>query len=74
MHEEFAASYAEYTQRPERDWAADQARIAVLETALNILLPGLWLDLRYADPDDDRDAMQARIDTVVGCFSNEAHL
>lgn len=43
-------------------------RIDVLETALQTLLPGLVLDLRYADADDDRDAMQSRIDTVTECF------
>ena len=33
--------------------------------ALENLLPGLILDLRYAEPDDDRDAMQSRIKTVT---------
>lgn len=32
--------------------------------ALEVLLPGLILDLRYADDDDDKDAMRARIKTV----------
>lgn len=45
---------------------ADQsARIAELEEALKCLLPGLILDLRYADKEnDDLEAMQSRIDTV----------
>jgi hypothetical protein len=42
----------------------DCARIAELEMALQVLLPGLILDLRYADLDDDKDAMRARIETV----------
>lgn len=33
--------------------------------ALECLLPGLILDLRYADPDDDKEAMQSRITTVT---------
>lgn len=45
-------------------------RIDELETALMSLLPGLILDLRYADADDDRDAMQSRIETVQECFTN----
>lgn len=32
--------------------------------ALQVLLPGLELDLRYADSDDDLDAMRSRIKTV----------
>jgi hypothetical protein len=36
-----------------------------LVTALNDLLPGLVLDLRYAEPDDDKEAMQSRITTVT---------
>jgi hypothetical protein len=45
-------------------------RIDQLEDALLSLLPGLVLDLRYAEPDDDRDAMQSRIDTVRDCFTD----
>jgi hypothetical protein len=37
----------------------------LLREALHVLLPGLMFDLRYADDDDDKDAMQARIDTVI---------
>lgn len=33
--------------------------------ALQCLLPGLVLDLRYADDDDDKDALRSRIDTVT---------
>ena len=40
-------------------------RIDELELALNSLWPGLVLDLRYADADDDRDAMQSRVDTIA---------
>lgn len=39
-------------------------RIAKLEEALKCLLPGLVLDLRYADDDDDKDALRNRIDTI----------
>lgn len=35
-----------------------------LVAALLVLLPGLELDLRYADPDDDLDAMRSRVKTV----------
>lgn len=41
-----------------------------LRDALESLLPGLILDLRYADLDDDRDAMQSRIDTVTAALGN----
>lgn len=36
-----------------------------MREALGSLLPGLVLDLRYAEVDDDREAMQSRIDTVI---------
>jgi hypothetical protein len=49
--------------------AAD--RIAELEEALLSLLPGLELDLRYADADDDLDAFRSRIATVRDCFKSE---
>lgn len=35
-----------------------------LEQALLCLLPGLVLDRRYADADDDIDALNSRIETV----------
>lgn len=35
-----------------------------LRDALQVLLPGLVLDLRYASDDDDKDAMRARVQTV----------
>ncbi len=41
------------------------ARIRELECPLNDILPGLILDLRHTDPDDDKDAMQSRIKTVT---------
>jgi hypothetical protein len=44
--------------------AAKDARIAELEAALQNLLPGLEIDLRYADADDDTDAMRSRVKTV----------
>jgi len=43
-------------------FAADE--IERLRAALGCLLPGLELDLRYADPDDDRDALRSRIKCV----------
>lgn len=47
------------------------ARIAELEEALKCLLPGLILDLRYADKEnDDLEAMQSRIDTVQEALAN----
>ena len=38
-------------------------------TALECLLPGLVLDLRYADDNDDKEAMQSRIDTVTAAIA-----
>jgi len=38
--------------------------IEQLRGALESLWPGLVLDLRYADADDDKDAMRSRIETV----------
>lgn len=35
-----------------------------LHGALSVLYPGLVLDLRYCDEDDDRDALQSRVKTV----------
>jgi hypothetical protein len=37
--------------------------------ALESLLPGLVLDLRYASADDDRDAMRHRIKTVTDALA-----
>lgn len=42
-----------------------QAYADQMRTALGTLLPGLVLDLRYADDDDDKDAMRSRIETVT---------
>lgn len=46
-----------------------RAQCERMRTALESLLPGLILDLRYADYDDDKDAMQSRIDTVIEALS-----
>ena len=48
-------------------------RLAQLEEALLSLLPGLEIDLRYADADDDTDAMRSRIKTVRDCFPAKAN-
>lgn len=40
-----------------------------LRAALLTLLPGLALDLRYAEPDDDRDALLSRVRTVEEALS-----
>lgn len=40
------------------------AEIERLREALEVLLPGLILDLRYCDEDDDKDALRARVATV----------
>jgi len=40
-----------------------------LRAALEMLWPGLALDLRYADDDDDKDAMRSRVETVVEALS-----
>lgn len=41
--------------------------------ALECLLPGLILDLRYADDDDDKDAMRSRIETVETAIRKARH-
>jgi hypothetical protein len=41
-----------------------RTEIERLRVALLSLLPGLTLDLRYADDDDDKDALRSRIRTV----------
>lgn len=41
---------------------------AMLE-ALECLLPGLVIDLRYAPPDDDFDALRSRIKTVTDAIA-----
>lgn len=48
------------------------ARIRELEAALNDLLPGLILDRRYADADDDIDAMNSRIETVTSALGAQS--
>jgi hypothetical protein len=40
-----------------------------LREALEVLLPGLVLDLRYASDDDDKDAMRSRVETVEQALS-----
>jgi hypothetical protein len=40
-----------------------------LRKALLLLQPGLELDLRYADPDDDIDALRSRVQTVRAALS-----
>jgi hypothetical protein len=41
-----------------------------LREALECLLPGLILDLRYATDDDDKDAMRSRITTVQDALAS----
>lgn len=41
-----------------------------MHDALNCLLPGLILDLRYAEPDDDKEAMRSRIQTVAEALAD----
>ncbi len=45
------------------------AEVEKLRDALKTLYPGLVLDLRYADIDDDMDAMRSRIRTVEEALS-----
>ena len=40
-----------------------------LVAALESLLPGLILDLRYAGQDDDVDALKSRVDTVTAALA-----
>ena len=42
---------------------------AWLVEALETLLPGLALDIRYCSEDDDRDALKARVETVVDALN-----
>ena len=49
-----------------------QAQVKRLRGALECLLPGLVLDLRYADLDDDKDAMRSRIETVEEALGHSA--
>lgn len=48
--------------RDRRDLIAEVER---LRAALESLWPALALDLRYAGPDDDMDALRSRVDTVL---------
>lgn len=50
-----------------------EAVIARLRGALESLLPGLALDLRYADDDDDRDALLSRVRAVEEALIGTAH-
>lgn len=55
---------APFDEEPEDVHGECRAEIHRLREALACLLSGLELDLRYADPDDDRDALRSRIKTV----------
>jgi chromosome segregation ATPase len=44
---------------------------ARMRAGLESLWPGLVLDLRYADEDDDKDALQSRVDTVFEALNCE---
>ena len=50
--------------------AARAAEVAELREALGCLLPGLVLDVRYADDDDDIEAMWSRVKTVTAALSH----
>ena len=58
----------ERLERERSEWSGVAAKRlrenAFLRAALEVLLPGLVLDLRYAGDDDDKDAMRSRISTV----------
>lgn len=65
-----AAEHGDVQCVPAHFARAQERRIAELEKALSCLLPGLMLDLRYADDDDDKDALRSRIDTVTSVLKD----
>lgn len=62
--DEDACRYARERDAARAENEALRKEAARMRGALEMLYPGLVLDLRYADADDDRDALQSRIDTV----------
>ncbi len=60
-HRELNKDLVEY-ERARADAAMARLRVAV--EALSCLYPGLALDLRYADPDEDRDALVSRVQGI----------
>jgi hypothetical protein len=74
MADKYAARIAELEQAKAANYTVIEARgrrIAQLEEALSCLLPGLVLDLRYADDDDDKDALRSRIETIETALGKE---
>jgi hypothetical protein len=54
-----------YSQVKTSEVTPPSSKEQVYREALECLLPGLVLDLRYAGDDDDKDAMQSRVRTVT---------
>lgn len=62
----------EHMQKLESESHAVTAERDRMRAALQMLYPGLVLDLRYADDDDDKDAMRARIQTIEEALDQSA--
>lgn len=63
--------YTALTKRHSRVCRERDATVIKLSTcreALECLLPGLTIDLRYASADDDVDALRSRIQTVTNAL------
>ncbi len=66
----YARNYPDHKHTPALLRTA-AATIDRLRGGLEMLWPGLVLDLRYAEPDDDRDALQSRVDTIRDALSGD---
>jgi hypothetical protein len=61
--------FADHEAELQSKLAASQAEVRRLREALQLLYPGLVLDLRYADDDDDKDALRSRVETIESALA-----